>query len=319
MRERTVFSSRDLPAHLTDAERFNLWYDLYRGLHGEDDISIADRPFASDITVAQVGTLHVAMAEGTLVSADRTRSVVRQDGRDEFVLILNYGQKLVFDTGRIAGEAPRGGALLGDYAEGGRVAGPNGSQGIAWANVVVPRRLLLDGVSEANDLVAQPIMPGEALSLLGGYLRLVQQHQVLTSELGEHIANTIVDLMALSLGAKGDAGQAARMRGLRAARLQAVLARIRATFTDPLISAQGVAEHLNLSERYVHLLLQETGLSFTERVLELRLLKVYDMLGDERYRSMRISDIAYAAGFSDISYFNHKFRKRFGMTPTAAR
>ena len=33
----------------------------------------------------------------------------------------------------------------------------------------------------------------------------------------------------------------------------------------------------------------------------------------------RIGDIAFACGFNDLSYFNRCFRRRFGLTPTAAR
>lgn len=36
-------------------------------------------------------------------------------------------------------------------------------------------------------------------------------------------------------------------------------------------------------------------------------------------RERRISDIAFACGFNDLSYFNRCFRRRFGLTPTAAR
>jgi AraC-like DNA-binding protein len=37
------------------------------------------------------------------------------------------------------------------------------------------------------------------------------------------------------------------------------------------------------------------------------------------HREGRISDIAFACGFNDLSYFNRCFRRRFGLTPTAAR
>jgi AraC-like DNA-binding protein len=33
----------------------------------------------------------------------------------------------------------------------------------------------------------------------------------------------------------------------------------------------------------------------------------------------RVSDIAFDCGFNDLSYFNRCFRRRFGLTPTAAR
>jgi AraC-like DNA-binding protein len=37
------------------------------------------------------------------------------------------------------------------------------------------------------------------------------------------------------------------------------------------------------------------------------------------HRGGRISDIAFECGFNDLSYFNRCFRRRFGLTPTAAR
>lgn len=36
-------------------------------------------------------------------------------------------------------------------------------------------------------------------------------------------------------------------------------------------------------------------------------------------RERRISDVAVDCGFNDLSYFNRCFRRRFGLTPTAAR
>jgi transcriptional regulator GlxA family with amidase domain len=69
-----------------------------------------------------------------------------------------------------------------------------------------------------------------------------------------------------------------------------------------------------LSERYVNELLFEAGASFAARLTELRLRKAADLLA---HRETRISDIAFACGF--ISYFNRCFRRRFGLTPTAAR
>jgi AraC-like DNA-binding protein len=34
---------------------------------------------------------------------------------------------------------------------------------------------------------------------------------------------------------------------------------------------------------------------------------------------MRVSDIAYACGFNEVSYFNRCFRRRFGASPTQMR
>lgn len=76
------------------------------------------------------------------------------------------------------------------------------------------------------------------------------------------------------------------------------------------------ADTAGLSERYVNELLFEAGASFTTRLTELRLRKAAELLV---HREGRISDIAFACGFNDLSYFNRCFRRRFGLTPTAAR
>jgi AraC-like DNA-binding protein len=39
------------------------------------------------------------------------------------------------------------------------------------------------------------------------------------------------------------------------------------------------------------------------------------MLPDPHHNRLKISDIAYACGFNEVSYFNRCFRRRFGSTP----
>ena len=138
-------------------------------------------------------------------------------------------------------------------------------------------------------------------------------------DLTAHIETTLVDLMALALGAGRDAAEIARMRGQRAARLQDILSDIRAGFTNPAFSPNDIARRLGVTPRYVQTLLQESGSSFTERVLELRLQRARAMLSDPRSDRMKVGEICEACGFSEISYFNRCFRRRFGLTPTAAR
>ena len=138
-------------------------------------------------------------------------------------------------------------------------------------------------------------------------------------ELTEHIGTTILDLLALTLGAGRDASAIARMRGLRAARVQEILAEIRSGFAEPTFTADAVAAKLAMSPRYVQELLQETGSTFTERVLELRLQKARGMLGRSRYNRLKVSDVAFACGFNEVSYFNRCFRRRFSASPTEYR
>jgi AraC-like DNA-binding protein len=100
-------------------------------------------------------------------------------------------------------------------------------------------------------------------------------------------------------------------------RLKAVLMILQKRFAEPDFSAQKLAAAARLSERYVNELLYEAGASFTQRLNELRLRKAAELLARDGER--RISDIAFDCGFNDLSYFNRCFRRRFGLTPSAAR
>ncbi|WP_378952628.1 helix-turn-helix transcriptional regulator [Mesorhizobium sp. ANAO-SY3R2] len=196
-----------------------------------------------------------------------------------------------------------------------------GSDKNIWANVVVPRAVLADAFAHIDDRLALSIgADNEALDMLKRYCRFLDTGPAIASpDLITHVTETIVDLIGLATGAKGEAAELAGLRSLRAARLQAILNKIRDSFADPSVSAQGVAQQLRLSVRYVHDLLQETGMSFAERILELRLQKAHRMLSDRRNDRMLISEIALLSGFSDVSYFNRCFRRRFGSTPSSTR
>jgi AraC-like DNA-binding protein len=136
--------------------------------------------------------------------------------------------------------------------------------------------------------------------------------------LSAHVGTTLADLMALSLGARGDAAEAAQLRGLRAARLRQVLREINAAFADPTFTPGSISLKLGLSSRYIQELLQESGATFTERVLELRLQNARKMLISGQHK-LKICDIAAACGFNEVSYFNRCFRRRFGTSPTSCR
>jgi AraC-like DNA-binding protein len=97
------------------------------------------------------------------------------------------------------------------------------------------------------------------------------------------------------------------------------IAEIREGFADPAFSVRSLAAKLGMTARYIQDLLQETGLSFTERVLELRLQRARAMLADPRSDHLKASEIAAASGFNEIPYFNRCCRRRFGGTPTRFR
>jgi AraC-like DNA-binding protein len=106
---------------------------------------------------------------------------------------------------------------------------------------------------------------------------------------------------------------------IRAMRRAAVLREIEQRISDPELSAASVAARLGITPRYVHLLLEETGRTFSRLVLEMRLERAAALLRDPLWQYRRIADIAAEAGFSDLSHFSRTFRRAYGSTPSALR
>ena len=74
-----------------------------------------------------------------------------------------------------------------------------------------------------------------------------------------------------------------------------------------------------VSPRYLQMLFDAEGTTFSEFVLEQRLARIHRLLTDPRLDKLPIGVIALDAGFGDLSYFNRVFRRRYGATPSEIR
>ncbi len=133
------------------------------------------------------------------------------------------------------------------------------------------------------------------------------------------IGQQIIDLVALLLHPSRDGRALIESRGLKAARMGAVLQAIDRRFADPAFSAEAIGHELGISGRQVHRLLEGTTKTLYEHLLERRLLRAYELLSNPLFGEAKIVKIAEQAGFANVTHFNRLFRARFGDTPTGVR
>jgi AraC-like DNA-binding protein len=320
--QKIIFTSDELPAGLGDQARFSLWRDMYVACYGENDMSYASaRPFAMRSEFARLGEVGIAQATGTIDRYKRTLQQIAVDGHGDFqfgfnqrgarAFVAQRGRELVCGIGQL---------MFLSTAEAREVRGE--ADHWAWIGMGIAGERFLELVPGAEDLVARPFdHNAPAMRHLARYLAFVFNADEIGDDpaLVSQASTTLRDLAGLAVGARGDVAEIARGRGMRAARVQEIITEIRAGFADPAFSAHGVGLKLGLSPRYVQELLQETDAGFTARVLELRLRKARAMLADARHDRLKVSDIALACGFNEVSYFNRCFRRRFGASPTQLR
>jgi AraC-like DNA-binding protein len=316
---RQVITSSNLAEHLSHRARFNLWRELYAAQIGSLEFGIPeDRPFDVTLAAMPVGSLLYAKMTGTINRVARTARSIRSTCDDSFSFVINLSSTRIEGAyrGRQVGLAA-GGAFL-DGCEPQDFAGHASN---SWINLQLPRTLLDQSFNGIDDRQGHAIAPDHpALGLMRNYLQIMDSTTLVPgSPLDDHCAQTILDLVGLATGAKGDDAELAGLRGVRAARLESILAEIRRNYRNPALSAALLGLQLGLSARYIQRLLATSGSGFSDRLLELRLQDARAMLSDPCSRSKKISDIALEVGFGDISNFNRCFRRRFGCSPIQAR
>lgn len=307
-----VFSSDQFPARSPDTTQVLFWRDITHSRFGGARLRRrAHRSERAHVEVAQVNRLVITRSRIAPCREPANGAASPASG-------IDHALRAAAQQPHYRGPALRDGGALAVYigAEAEDGAGPEAS----WVGFVVARSLLGKHIAQTGGLV---LLHGDGgkpvIRHLERYLNFLLDVGEIASELDTHIEATVLDLAALALTDDGVAAAPGGKRGLRSARLREVLGQIKTNFSDPAITVRGVAARLGVSPRYVNELLHETGASFSARVLELRLQKARAMLGRCSNDGLRISEIAYACGFNEVSYFNRCFRQRFGAPPTHYR
>jgi len=177
---------------------------------------------------------------------------------------------------------------------------------------------LIKGFSDRHGFVV--LQNTQALRLLLGYIPALDEEDTIeTPRTGQLVTTHIHDLVALAYGATGDAHALIEERGKRAARLAAIKADVIENLARPDLSAPSVAARQGVTRRYVDMLFEAEGATFSEFVVGQRLARARHLLTDPRLAHLSVSAISLRVGFGDLSYFNRTFRRRFGATPSDVR
>jgi hypothetical protein len=252
----SFFSSRASPSERNDAAQFKTWQNLYAQFCGTTDSRLLVRmSFPAEIGTERVGLVAHAGPTGMIaLSKSSARNIAKADS-DDYCLMVNLNAPAKHVQHRkqllILGD----GAVLLYYAAEGATNASKGNA-VSWVNIIVARAAIRRAFGEVENLPPQNDMTSEALRYLIGYVGVLRHTDISSSGLMTHATETLIDLIGLAVGLKGQAPETSDIRGRRLARLQSILNAIKGDFDDPDISARKVAKRLGLSVRYVDDLLK---------------------------------------------------------------
>jgi AraC family transcriptional regulator, positive regulator of tynA and feaB len=181
--------------------------------------------------------------------------------------------------------------------------------------IAVPRHLLPAAFWERPRLTLSATEGGRALSrTLAGYAELSISSRS-TSEVSTLVGRHIVDLIS---HAPEILAEGASERIDTPVLLMMMIDHIDHHSAEPDLSAATLARKFHCSERYVHKLFAATGRSVGEHVNDRRIAAcTRDLLDNPRNRT--VAEIAFGAGFRDVSYFNRLFKRTNGTAPREFR
>jgi AraC-like DNA-binding protein len=290
-----LFRTGEIP----ETRRFATWHGVVNGwLLGVETRQASDGPFRGSACLRVLPELRFGWgALGGTINR-RTRAIVSKDNDDLFLFVNTGGAFAASQFGRET-EIGVGGAYLMSCAEVGAFRWPEGMKLMAVRTKLNAVSML---VRNLYDSLGRTIAPdNQGLHLLIRYLRLLDDSEPLaTPESRALVTRHVQDLLALAIGAIGDARQLAAVRGLRAPRLKAVEAYVERHLSRPELSPDLVAAHFRISSRTVQRIFEAEGTSFTESVLRRRLACAHAALGDLRGAAPASATLRWPAA-SEIS------------------
>jgi AraC-like DNA-binding protein len=304
--------------HLPEQDRIPFWREHYGHVMMRVDLEPAkDAAFEARISSLALPGLQLMEASSSPVKISRAGEYLA-DGNDDLVLAVNRtGSVIVASGGREQSLRDHEAILL---TGGEAVSFHRTSLGRSFT-LRVPRPMVESMVVSADDALMRPISGDRgALRLLVDYAGwLLNAGASMDSPLLNLSVRHVHDLLALTIGPTAGFAETARTRGLRAARLKLAKSHIVAHSHRHDISIASVAASLNVTPRYVQRLFEADGTTFSDFLVGQRLARVHRLLCDPGSSHAAISTIAYDAGFGDLSYFNRRFRRFYGLTPRDVR
>jgi AraC-like DNA-binding protein len=270
------------------------------------------QPLRVDLLVRSLPGFALATGSASPMRNRHTAELVDND--DVVLVVIAEGTGELEQHGRTV-EVKDGDAVL---TTNGAPADFSSLSPIRVINYRLSRELLRPRVGDLDDLVARPIAKNNpVLRLLAGYASVLSDHaELATAELRHAVSTHMHELAALLLGGRPEVHFP---DSVRAARLVAIKRDVMARLGDRSLSLTALASRHGITPRYVNMLFEREGTTFTAFVIEQRLARVYEMLADPRYLTHKISAISHDCGFHDLSWFHRTFRRRFGATPSDIR
>lgn len=299
--------------HTNDASAWR--EDICRRWLRLDFEPLDDIPFQGSIKpVFDFGGVKVVRWSHTAGRLSRSSNLV-QDGADSFALLFPTGATVFIKHCGQETIVKAGEALMMRNNEPGSVQ-TSGTCGVL--GVMINPSLQGISTSKLDAALGRPWRNSQNLVLLRSYLHWMQKNQnELTAAASSIFAQQLAALLCICADTPESKTQSAN-HDLAGARFRIALNYIDRNFQDANISEQHVAAAQDISVRYLQKIFEQEGTTFVSHLTSKRMHTAQSML-QSHDDGKNVIEVAFSAGYNDLSNFYRMFKRSFGETPTEMR
>lgn len=210
-----------------------------------------------------------------------------------------------------------GDIVLLDTAEASQVTAAVDNRVLRWS---FPETLIAPFLPVSDDLPVRHLPASDGLMkvLARHVCEFAREADQLDSDAQRGLLAHLCGLLGLAIEAERTP-RPTRRCNYRSYQRQRILTYIEAHLDDCRLTAKRAASDLGISPRWLHALLEDTGIGFCNLVARRRVEKCRALFEDPASDHLSIAEIAFLSGFNDLSTFYRRFGERYRMTPRQAR
>ncbi|MBH0114421.1 helix-turn-helix domain-containing protein [Novosphingobium sp. YJ-S2-02] len=308
------------PLFTLDAGNYRKCQQLFRGTHRREYYD--GEYWVDDSAAVEVSARRRAIGPYTIIDTSaatrqffrRTRKHIREDATDLGVLWFVRRGALVFSNQagqRVVGEGEF--LLTRSMSPFFIELQPADCGAHEILHLTVPAHLLRKHLESETGPCGFVGEQSREIAIARQMLTQVFDDDALEEDAARIIVEAAIALAGRALGASRKEGSA--RQSLSEQRLDEVLRFIEVHLSDPNLCTGMVSKGCGVSQRYLSLLLQGTGKTFSELVWSRRLEMAREWLAASHPRDVAIAEIAYGVGFKSTAHFSRKFKSVFGQNP----
>lgn len=257
-------------------------------------------------------------------SVTRTRAQVLADGRSDFIVVIPTERKVhISQSGVLTSCEPEHLCVLStDIPFSGYVTVANAGERHSELLASIPGAMLRDAVPGIDCLSNLPIPVNRgAIALIKNLFKFaLDEGRDLSSDETAELNTMLVRALGVAIvqSAEYKSVSGNRPHGSRARIQEKACQFIMHSLADPELDCRAVAEHCNVSVRYLHQIFSEP-LTVAKYIRIERLKNCRASLRDPRLAGKSVKSIAATWGFIDNTSFHRAYKNQYGIAPGADR